>query len=204
MPFFILLVVAVVAIIMYTLAAQQQQHRARHEFAERHGLTFRQDTQEVEGLFQGLPLKLSMEMRGPGRSRYPMTVVRLRLGDALFHELTLLPQPLHQSWILRVLGMAVRKDVFPKLDDGRALGHLAPEVRAVLTTPDVRGRLEALAASSERLALEAGHLQVELRHQAMNADELEAQLAPMLDTVRAMNDAAWDSRMLQKAEALPG
>ena len=141
---------------------------------------------EIQGLYQGHQVSLLTERRGSGKSREDVTVLRVDLGKAVPRHLALSPEDRVFNFIDGKEGPALDAALVVALQRG----VLTPAVQQLFQAPRVRRHLLELGRSSLRYSIEERLLEAEHRGIPETVEALEAVLAPALELVDALNEAA--------------
>ncbi len=171
---------------------QRKQREAWDAFGQRHGLSFTPSPLQLEGRHEGCPLRLHTEMRGSGKSRYGVTVLRLDVDDALPGDFELRREGLGNK-LLKLLGSKDEELGDADFDAAFQLRNLSPEVNALLRSATVRRHLRTLA-SFHHFAIHAGALHVERRDVPATVEALEDFTRLVLDAAGALREAARRAR----------
>jgi hypothetical protein len=164
--------------------SQTKQRRVWSAFATRRGWGFttsgkRSSVMELQGQHQGHELSLLTEGRGGSEKRCDVTVLRMDLSDTMPRQLSLTPE----DRLFKLLG---GKDA--------QVGGAELDAALELQGARVRQHLLEVHRAYEHFTLEEGLLEAVYRGIPKTLEELETVLAPALELVDALDEAARQAR----------
>ncbi|MBU8896401.1 hypothetical protein DRW03_11540 [Corallococcus sp. H22C18031201] len=181
------------AVVGFTMMLQVSRYKAWFMFAKAHDLQCARDELLVEGQRRGHAVKLFTESRLlDARRRTTITVLELQLGNEAPQELELLPP--HRAWSLN----AELRVIGPPYPLEPLLPQQEPHVREVLDLPDVKAPLTAVLQACSVLVVHQGVLRVEWAYVHSKPEAMRAAISPAFELARALEEAAWEQRMLRR------
>jgi hypothetical protein len=140
------------------------------QFAQRYGMSAR--GLRLEGTYHGLPLSLETQMRGSGRNRYTVAVLRLPVSNALPPEFSLEREGLEDK-LLRLFGQRDPEIGDERFDQLFELKNLSPATASVLREEPVQRHLYAMVKAYQHFHIRGGWLQAERRRIPASVEDLE-------------------------------
>jgi hypothetical protein len=166
-------------------------HKARvaawAEFASRHGM--HADGLEIEGTYEGYPMRLETQSRGSGKSRYRVTVLHLSTNGALPPDFSLEPEGFGDK-LLKLFGKGDAEIGDEQFDKRFELSNLTASTTQVLRHPSVQQHLYEMISYYRAFHIREGWIQAEQRGVPTNADALEELTGPALMLAHTLEEAA--------------
>ncbi len=181
-------IITVFAIAFFvTWKVHQWRVAAWAEFASRHGM--HADGLQIEGAYEGYPMRLETQTRGSGKNRYRVTVLHLSTNDALPPDFSLEPEGFGDK-LLKLFG---KRD--PELGDEQFdrrfdLSNLTSSTIRVLRHPSVQEHLYEMIGHYRTFHIREGWIQAEQRDIPSTADALEEFTGPALMLAHTLEEAA--------------
>jgi hypothetical protein len=182
------LLITVFAIVCFII---WKVHKARvaawAEFANRHGM--HADGLQIEGTYEGYPMRLETQTRGAGKHRHRVTVLHLSTNGALPPDFSLEPEGFGDK-LLKLFGKRDEEIGDEQFDRRFGLSNLTASTTRVLRHPSVQQHLYELVSHYRTFHIREGWLQAERRDVPSTADALEELTGPALMLVHTLEEAA--------------
>jgi hypothetical protein len=173
------------------LKRAQARVAAWAEFARRHGLQI--DRGLIQGDYEGYPLKLDLQSRGSGKSRYTVAVVRLSSQGTLPEDFSLAKEGLGDK-VLKLFGKGDAEIGDKQFDRDFDLKNLSRETAKVLRQESVQQHLYEMVKHYEAFKIHRGWIQAEHRRMPSTVAELEAFTSPALMLAQTLAEASRRSK----------
>ncbi|AKJ06166.1 hypothetical protein ATI61_11089 [Archangium gephyra] len=157
------------------------------EFANRHGM--HADGLELEGTYEGYPMRLETQSRGSGKNQYRVTVLHLSTNGALPPEFSLEPEGLGDK-LLKLFGKGDEELGDEQFDKRFDLSNLTASATEVLRHPSVQQHLYEMLSYYRAFHIREGWIQAEQRDIPSTADALEELTGPALMLAHTLEEAA--------------
>lgn len=188
----LILLVTLLAIVCFVL---WKVHRARvaawAEFALRHGM--HADGLQIEGSYEGYPMRLETQTRGTGNHRHHVTVLHLSTNGSLPPDFSLEPEGFGDK-LLKLFGKRDAELGDELFDKRFGLSNLSASATRVLRQTDVQQHLYEMLSHYQTFHIREGWLQAEQRDIPSSADALEELTGPALMLVHTLEEAAQRTR----------
>jgi hypothetical protein len=183
----ILLVSSLVLVLFIIWKVHDGRVKAWAEFASRHGMHV--DGLQIEGTYEGYPMRLETQARGSGNSRYHVTVLHLSTNGALPPDFSLEPEGFGDK-LLKLIGKRDPEIGDEQFDKRFDLSNLTPSTIRVLRHPSVQEHLYEMIGYYRTFHIREGWIQAEQRDIPSSADALEELTGPALLLVHTLEEAA--------------
>ncbi|WP_224364944.1 hypothetical protein [Hyalangium versicolor] len=181
------LVLVFLAIFYVFWRINQRRMAAWAEFASRHDM--HAEGFQIDGSYEGYPLRLETQRRGAGQHSHTVTVLRLSLSHALPPEFSLDREGLGTK-VLRAFGKKDEEVGDPEFDRHFNLKNLSSETTALLNRPSVQQLLYELLDQYRAFHIRDGWLQAERGGIPGTADALEEFTGPALMLAHTLEESA--------------
>lgn len=166
-------------------------HKARVEawagFASRHGM--HANGLQIEGTYEGYPMRLETQTRGSGKSRYTVTVLHLSTNGALPPDFSLEPESFGDK-VLKLFGQRDAEIGDERFDKCFDLSNLTASTTRVLRHPSVQQHIYEMVTQYRTFHIREGWIQAERRGIPSTADALEELTGPALLLAHTLEEAA--------------
>ncbi|KFE71333.1 hypothetical protein [Hyalangium minutum] len=191
----VIIAVSFIAFVVLVVYLFVRRHKARvaawAEFARRHDMCA--DGLKIEGSYEGYPMRLELQIRGSGKERYTVTVLRLSTNGGLSPDFSLEQEGLGDK-LLKLFG---RKDAeigdkaFDRLFE---LNNVSRETARVLRNESVQQHLYEMANHYRDFHIRAGWIHAEHRKIPSTVEELEELTGPALMLAHTLEEASRRSK----------
>lgn len=180
-----------IALLVIVLFIFWKMHQARVAawagFASRHGM--HADGLQIEGTYEGYPMRLETQRRGSGKNGHYVTVLHLSTNDALPPDFSLEPEGFGDK-LLKLFGQRdpeIGEEQFDKRFD---LSNLTASTTRVLRHPSVQQHLYEMISHYRAFHIRDGWIQAEWRDIPSTADALEEFTGPALMLAHTLEEAS--------------
>jgi hypothetical protein len=151
------------------------------------------DGLQIEGTYEGYPMRLETQTRGSGKNRYRVTVVHLSTNGALPPDFSLEPEGLGDK-LLKLFGKRDAEIGDERFDKSFDLSNLTSATTRVLRHPSVQQHIYEMVSHYRAFHIREGWIQAERRDVPSTADALEEFTGPALMLAHTLEEAAQRTR----------
>jgi hypothetical protein len=183
-----LILITAFAIVFFLIwKVHQVRVAAWAEFASRHDM--HADGLEIEGTYEGYPMRLETQSRGSGKNRYRVTVLHLSTNGALPPDFSLEPEGFGDK-LLKLFGKEDEEIGDEQFDRRFDLSNLTSSTTRLLRHPSVQQHLYEMISHYRTFHIREGWIQAERRDVPSTADALEELTGPALMLAHTLEEAA--------------
>ncbi len=184
----LLLLTASLALVLFIIwKTHKVRAAAWAEFASRHGMHV--DGLQIEGTYEGYPMRLETQARGSGSNRHHVTVLHLSTNGSLPPDFSLEPEGFGDK-LLKLFGKRDPEIGDEQFDKRFDLSNLTASTIRVLRHPSVQEHLYEMIGYYRAFHIREGWIQAEQRDIPSTVDALEELTGPALLLAHTLEEAA--------------